>query len=189
MGWVGRSGPEALRKATSSSLHPCPLSLSLRVSPGLCRLSSCLSFHLSLFIPRLPVFCLSSPTCLCLTTSVSLPANLLHLSLSPLTPPHSRLPMASALGGHACVVRGCLSGQCQERRHHGQPVRHGDPAGNWHQQSPAQAQAAPCHSGDGVTHVALCACLLPHCECLQVHALLLNLIPGLLSWAHWLYST
>lgn len=161
MGWEGRSGPEALRKATSSSLHPCPLSLSLRVSPGLCRLS--------VFSSLLPHVCLTAP--------VSLPASLLHLSLSLLTPPHSRLPMASALGGHACVVRGCLSGQCQERRHHGQPVRHGDPEGNWHQQSPAQAQAAPCHSGDGVTHVTLSACFLPHCECLQINALLLTLTP------------
>lgn len=83
MGWEGRSGPEALRKATSSSLCPCPLSLSLWVSPGLCRLSVFVSVFLSVSIhPSSSCLLLSSPTCLCLIASVSYRLRTFSISLS-----------------------------------------------------------------------------------------------------------
>lgn len=56
-----------------------------------------------------------------------------------------------ALGWDACMVCGCLPSKRQEWRHHVGPVRHRDPAGDWHQQPPAQAEAAAGHPGDHVT--------------------------------------
>lgn len=180
VGWVGEVRTRGSKGNFFLFPPPLPLPLNLRVSPCLCRPGSVFPSVLSLLIPHLPVFSLSSPTRLCLAASVSSPANFPHLSLSLLTPPHSCFSTASALGGHACLVCGRLPGQCQERRHHGQPVRHGDPEGNWHQQPPAQAQATPRHSGDGVAHITLSTRFLPHCElCCWAPSLIV-----LQTWAH-----
>ena len=46
-----------------------------------------------------------------------------------------------------CQVCGGLSGQREVGSHHVRPLRHGDTAGDWHQQPPAQAQAQAGHSG------------------------------------------
>lgn len=72
--------------------------------------------------------------------------------------------MSVALGGDACLVCGGLPGQCQEWRHHVRLVGHGDPAGDRHQQCPAQAQAPPGHPGDGVTDEPLSSTYLQDCE-------------------------
>ena len=62
-----------------------------------------------------------------------------------------------AVGGDAGLVRSSLPGQREERRHHGQPVGHGDPAGDRDQQPPAPPQAAARHPGDGVPDQPLCS--------------------------------
>ena len=62
-----------------------------------------------------------------------------------------------AMGGDASVVRRSLSRQREERCHHGQPVGHGDPEGDRHQQPPAPAQTPPGHPGNGLPHQSVCA--------------------------------
>lgn len=74
------------------------------------------------------------------------------------------------------MVCGCLPGQCQEWCHHGQLVGHRDPARDRYQQPAAPAQAAPCHPGDGLTHLTLSSSLFPHGECPEA-----NLSPGCLK--------
>lgn len=64
--------------------------------------------------------------------------------------------MPPAVGGHACLVCGSLSCQCEEWSHHVSPVRHRDPEGDWHQQPFAPTQTAPGHPGDGLPHQPLC---------------------------------
>lgn len=62
-----------------------------------------------------------------------------------------------AVGGDASVVRRSLSRQREERRHHGQPVGHGDPERDRHKQPPAPAQTPPGHPGNGLPHQSVCA--------------------------------
>jgi len=54
----------------------------------------------------------------------------------------------SAVGGHAGVVRGGVSGERQVGRHHVRAVRPGDPARNRHLQPPAPPQTPPRHPGE-----------------------------------------
>jgi len=72
--------------------------------------------------------------------------------------------VCAAVAGHAGVVRGRVPRQRQERRHHVGAVRHGDPAGDRHQQPPAPPQAAARHPGNGVAHQPLGPAHLPHRE-------------------------
>jgi len=59
------------------------------------------------------------------------------------------------VGRYAGLVRGRVSRQREERRNHVRPVRPGDPAGDWYQQSAAPSQATPRHSGDGEHDMSL----------------------------------
>lgn len=75
-----------------------------------------------------------------------------------------------AVGGDASLVRGCVSGQCEERSHHVGPVRHRDSTGDRHQQPSTSPETSLGHSGNHVTdqpvgaaHLQNGACLLGRC--------------------------
>ena len=55
----------------------------------------------------------------------------------------------AALGRYASMVRRGVSCQCKERCYYVCPFRPGDTAGDRYKQSPAPAQAASRHTGDG----------------------------------------
>lgn len=83
-------------------------------------------------------------------------------------------PLHPAVGRDAGVVRGSVPRQREERRHHGQPVGHGDPEGDRHQQPAAPPQAAAGHPGDGVPHQSVRTCEHPLCKAqgAEQHAIL-----------------
>lgn len=127
-------------------------------------LPHCQFSHVFLFLPHLPFPTSLSPSPPFFLSFSHFSCDI-SLSLCLISTPSSLSPSGPAVGRHACVVCGRLPGQCQEWCHHGQLVRHGDPARDRHQQPTAPAQAAPCHPGDGLTHLTLCSCLLSHREC------------------------
>lgn len=59
------------------------------------------------------------------------------------------------MGGHACLVRGCVQSQREERGHHVGAIRHGDPKRDRNQQPPASPQAQIGHPGNHVPHQPL----------------------------------
>lgn len=73
-------------------------------------------------------------------------------------------PPSSALAGDACLVRGSLPRQREERCHYVCFVRYWDPERDRHQQSAASLKAAARHPGDGLPHQPFRASHLPNGE-------------------------
>lgn len=68
----------------------------------------------------------------------------------------SSAPFWPAVGGHAGLVRGCVSCECEERSHHVSALGHGDPAGDRNQQPVTSPETPPGHPGDRVSDQPLC---------------------------------